>query len=33
MKTKTPIQFTEENIRKLFGFEDAEGEPIERLKE
>lgn len=27
------VQFTEENIRKLFGFEDAESEPIERLKQ
>lgn len=27
------IQFTEENIRRLFGFEDAEGESVERLKE
>ncbi|MBS1635162.1 MAG: hypothetical protein JST26_04510 [Bacteroidetes bacterium] len=27
------MQFTEENIRKLFGFEDAEGEPIERLRQ
>lgn len=33
MKKKEPIRFTEENIRKLFGFEDAEGEPVERLKE
>lgn len=30
---KKEIQFTEENIRKLFGFEDAEGEPINRLQE
>lgn len=29
---KTEVQFTDENIRQLFGFEDAEGEPIERLK-
>jgi len=28
-----PISFSEENIRKLFGFEDAEGEQIDRLKE
>ncbi len=27
------IQFTDENIQKLFGYEDAESEPIERLKE
>ncbi|MCD6019624.1 MAG: hypothetical protein K0S53_2745 [Bacteroidetes bacterium] len=27
------IQFTEENIRRLFGFEDAEGEEVERLKQ
>lgn len=27
------IDFTDENIQKLFGFEDAESEPIERLKE
>jgi hypothetical protein len=26
-------QFSEENIRKLFGFEDAESEPIERLRQ
>ena len=28
-----PIEFNDENIQKLFGFEDAESEPIERLKE
>lgn len=27
------IEFTDENIQTLFGFEDAESEPIERLKE
>lgn len=27
------IEFTDENIQKLFGFEDAESEPIERLRE
>lgn len=27
------IQFTDENVRKIFGYEDAESEPIERLKE
>ena len=27
------IEFTDENIQKLFGYEDAESEPIERLKE
>lgn len=27
------VQFTEENIRKLFGFEDAEGESVDRLKQ
>lgn len=27
------IEFTDENIQKLFGFEDAESEPIARLKE
>lgn len=26
-------EFTEENIRKLFGFEDAESEPIDRLRQ
>src|ERR1044072_7745568 len=31
--TKQPIQFTEENIKRLFGYEDAQEEPIERLKE
>ncbi len=33
MKTTTKFEFTEENIRKLFGYEDAEGETVERLKE
>lgn len=27
------LKFTDENIQSLFGFEDAESEPIERLKE
>lgn len=27
------VEFTEENIRNLFGFEDAESEPIERLRQ
>ncbi|MBI2731495.1 MAG: hypothetical protein HYX40_12225 [Sphingobacteriales bacterium] len=27
------VEFTDENIQKLFGYEDAESEPIERLKE
>lgn len=33
MKKNASIEFTDENIQKLFGFEDAESEPIERLKE
>lgn len=33
MKTKEPIQFTDENIQKIFGYEDAESEPIERLRQ
>lgn len=32
MNQNSNIEFTEEVIRKLFGFEDAEGEPVERLK-
>ncbi len=32
MKNQT-INFTDENIQKLFGFEDAESEPIDRLRE
>lgn len=33
MKNQAKIEFTDENIQKLFGFEDAESEPIDRLKE
>lgn len=33
MKTKIGIEFTDENIQKIFGYEDAESESIERLKE
>jgi hypothetical protein len=33
MDSKIKVSFTDENIRKLFGYEDAEGEPVERLKE
>lgn len=29
----TKLEFTDETIQKLFGFEDAESEPIERLRE
>jgi len=27
------VEFTDENIQRIFGYEDAESEPIERLKE
>jgi len=33
MKKNIKIEFTDENIQRLFGFEDAESEPIDRLKE
>jgi hypothetical protein len=33
MKKFPEIEFTDENIQKIFGFEDAESEPIERLRE
>jgi len=33
MKKNKGIEFTDENIQRLFGFEDAESEPIDRLKE
>lgn len=33
MSTNSKFEFTEETIRKLFGYEDAEGETVERLKE
>jgi hypothetical protein len=33
MKNSKTIIFNDENIQSLFGFEDAESEPIERLKE
>jgi hypothetical protein len=33
MKSKTKIEFTDENIQSIFGYEDAESEPIERLRE
>lgn len=32
-QTSTPFVFDDENIQKLFGYEDAESESIERLKE
>jgi len=31
--TNKPFEFTDETIQKLFGFEDAESEPIDRLRE
>ena len=33
MNTHSGVDFTDENIQALFGFEDAESEPIARLKE
>lgn len=33
MTQKINIEFTDETIQKIFGFEDAESEPIERLRE
>ncbi len=33
MKSKPKLEFNDETIQSLFGFEDAESEPIERLKE
>ena len=33
MNVRNGVDFTDENIQKLFGFEDAESEPISRLKE
>jgi hypothetical protein len=33
MTQPTGIEFSDENIQHLFGFEDAESEPIERLRE
>lgn len=33
MKLKSNIEFTDENIQSIFGYEDAESEPIERLRE
>lgn len=33
MKDPIKIEFTDENIQRLFGYEDAESEPIDRLKE
>jgi hypothetical protein len=33
MKTKKILEFNDETIQSLFGFEDAESEPIDRLKE
>ena len=33
MNSHKSVEFNDENIQKLFGFEDAESEPIERLKE
>jgi predicted AAA+ superfamily ATPase len=32
MKSYT-VEFTDENIQRLFGYEDAESEPIDRLRE
>ena len=33
MKEKSKVEFTEENIQLLFGYDDAESEPIDRLRE
>src|SRR5690606_24859244 len=33
MNHKQPFRFNDETIQELFGFEDAESEPIERLRE
>lgn len=33
MNTREKIVFTDQTIQSLFGFEDAESEPIERLRE
>ena len=33
MKTKNTLVFDDQTIQSLFGFEDAESEPIDRLKE
>lgn len=33
MNVKQPFRFNDETIQELFGFEDAESEPIERLRE
>ncbi len=32
-KPQNKVNFTDENISLLFGFEDAESEPIHRLRE
>lgn len=33
MKKENRIEFTDENVQKLFGFEDAESESLDRLKQ